>query len=1163
MRVNHHHASVLTSTKMVRLQNNHALIAVRAIILLALIFSGPSGLSANVLPLTPEESAREQYFKLVESMVTVSADSQIAALQSFLLSHPQYERAYFKLLERYQTHARVREAKAYFQALATNSVYRRNSLWALARIALLEEEYDAQTAFDNFLSALRLAKPSPALLRDFIEFDMQKAEAFKGLARLNALQLNPENQKIAAALYNYQRLHFAQQKLDVAQVDRVFHAIPTEIVHDPGVLHAWGDHFYRTTRYQAADSLWRLGLHLSRRHHDLESQALFFTNLGLAAKAMQKSHLVLSYYDSAYALAGRTEDLFNRQRTRGCHSINSYARGRYTEAAALAEEAGRLAVVIGAYSQAAGWFLNAGQAFYELGRFYEALQAYEQSEKYAQLVNNQNFLIRLKIRKATIYHYLNLNDIAKNILHDAYKLAEQKAHVELSLRAQVKLADIMVDEGNYMAARAHYKRFTDFLEQSNSFPLERHGNLAKIADTYRAEKDESQATEYYRQAQENARAIGAEAYVAWYGLELAIGNMNRGKVAEAIQQFNEVLEMAQNFQDEFPEILSRAYIELGDAYQKTRDFDKAIAAYSHAANLIESTIRSIKIDALRIGYFSEKSRVYRRLAETFFKRHELRPNRLDIDSLFHYAQMTQGRALYDWRYLRKRPEPADKALDREYLRAGAKLEAIQREIRLAPGKFGELRGQWELARYSLAAQRLHLVEEYGAIEKTASAGARSLSVVQNLLQQHDCGLLLYQISDDNSYVVAITGKQAKVVRLNTRTDSLAALVDSLIAPFHLTKENMIQQTPFRAALAHRLYKLLVEPAQKAVNLPERLLIVPDLALLNLPFEMLLTEPPNREEYLPTDKPEYTEDFLTQQHTIVYSPTLSLLQTQPRRHDAPPSVRVFANPFTEVPQSADTGRFRASVLRFDPLPFSEQEARKIARVYPAAILYVRAGATEGKFRNESKEAVAPKIFHIASHAYVDTTSDAFTGLVLAAGADSTNDGLLMGYEIADLQLSYDLIVLSACETGSGKLMMGEGVLGLPRLFLVTGTQSVLMTLWPVYDQFSAVLMPEFYERYLNDRHAKADALARAKRALLDGELDEETNSGDIHYQHPFFWAPFVMYGDPGINRGLSGMTKLALFIASFLILALPIAGVYYLRFKRNRMSRKPIALGNWL
>jgi CHAT domain-containing protein len=137
--------------------------------------------------------------------------------------------------------------------------------------------------------------------------------------------------------------------------------------------------------------------------------------------------------------------------------------------------------------------------------------------------------------------------------------------------------------------------------------------------------------------------------------------------------------------------------------------------------------------------------------------------------------------------------------------------------------------------------------------------------------------------------------------------------------------------------------------------------------------------------------------------------------------------------------------------------------------------------------------------------------------LAAGNDSTDDGMLMGYEIADLNLHCELMTLSACETGRGEVVQGEGVLGLPRLFLGAGAKSVLMTLWKVDDKFTSELMPAFYDNLLKRKLSKADALSAAKRTMLD-RPDLE---GQGYYQHPFYWASFALFGDAG---GIKSSTR---------------------------------------
>jgi CHAT domain-containing protein len=193
-----------------------------------------------------------------------------------------------------------------------------------------------------------------------------------------------------------------------------------------------------------------------------------------------------------------------------------------------------------------------------------------------------------------------------------------------------------------------------------------------------------------------------------------------------------------------------------------------------------------------------------------------------------------------------------------------------------------------------------------------------------------------------------------------------------------------------------------------------------------------------------------------------------------------------------------------------LPNSEIEADSIKQLYPSAKVFRQNQATKRVFM---KEAPKHQILHIATHGIIDTTFEAFSGLVLAMEDDSTDDGCLMGYELSELNLDCDLVTLSACETGRGKLVSGEGILGLPRVLLGAGAKSVLMTLWKIDDRFTSELMAEFYRQFLKQGLSKADALAEAKRTVLSRNAAE----GKMHYQHPLYWAAFTLYGDPGGGR----------------------------------------------
>jgi CHAT domain-containing protein len=614
-----------------------------------------------------------------------------------------------------------------------------------------------------------------------------------------------------------------------------------------------------------------------------------------------------------------------------------------------------------------------------------------------------------------------------------------------------------------------------------------------------------------------------------------------GKLPDAITKFNRVLEAART--ENIPDLLEQAYVNLGEACQKEKDLNKAITAYSRAAGMIEAARTELNVEALRIGYFSAKAHVYRQLAGAFFQRYEAGGSRSDVDSAFYYAQLTQGRALDELRLGRARRNTAD-AIDNEYRRVCRQLQSLQRRLRLAPYEYGQLHRQLEALRYSLVAQRLRLSEHDSSTQRTAQALARSLPAVQNHLKQTGLGLLLYQISEANSYVVVATGDQAMAVRLQVSADSLSAAIDSLISPLHQAGASSVQNIPFRAALAHRLYQLLIKPVEQKLPLPQRLSIVPDLTLMHLPFEILLMARPEKPFYTPTDFPLYAESFLANRYTIVYSPTIKLLQESASAITTPPSLLVFANPFYDrgLPLThhiQNQARFRSG-WNFAPLPFTEVEAQRIEKIHSRTKVYRHEQAAEAVL---AAEAPQHQVLHIASHAYIDSTFDAFCGLVLAVSEDSTDDGMLMGYEIADLKLNCDLVALSACKTGLGKIVAGEGILGLPRLFLGAGAKSVLITLWQVDDEFAADFMPEFYTQLLDHQLTKAEALAAAKKALLRGAKTGQK----IYYQHPFYWAPFVLYGDPGRNK--AGISPIFKFAGAALLILAAILG-FYLRRRRN-------------
>ena len=147
----------------------------------------------------------------------------------------------------------------------------------------------------------------------------------------------------------------------------------------------------------------------------------------------------------------------------------------------------------------------------------------------------------------------------------------------------------------------------------------------------------------------------------------------------------------------------------------------------------------------------------------------------------------------------------------------------------------------------------------------------------------------------------------------------------------------------------------------------------------------------------------------------------------------------------------------------------------------------------------------RIVHIASHALVNARHPELSGIVLSLVDErgAPQDGVLRLHEIFNLDLPADLIVLSACQTGLGPEIRGEGLIGLTRGFMYAGAPRVVVSLWRVDDEATAAIMRRFYEGMLGPRRLRpADALRAAQLAVRQ----------KVRWRSPFYWAGFVLQGD---------------------------------------------------
>ncbi len=247
-------------------------------------------------------------------------------------------------------------------------------------------------------------------------------------------------------------------------------------------------------------------------------------------------------------------------------------------------------------------------------------------------------------------------------------------------------------------------------------------------------------------------------------------------------------------------------------------------------------------------------------------------------------------------------------------------------------------------------------------------------------------------------------------------------------------------------------------------------------------------------------------FLLRSMEVTYAPSASVLASLTRLRPTDPSWAVdfmgFGDPLpSDATRQAAKRSGISGAKGLGRLLASADEIRSIAELFPPerTRIYTAENALERRLKEDPTVHQA-RYLHFATHGLVDTTIPSQSALLLSH-SDDGEDGLLQAFEIVELNLSADLVTLSAYETGLGRFYRGEGLLGLSRAFVYAGADRLLASLWRVADTSTRELMTIFYRELQQDPSSPAAALRRAKLSLLDRP----------DRAHPHAWAPFVLFG----------------------------------------------------
>lgn len=397
----------------------------------------------------------------------------------------------------------------------------------------------------------------------------------------------------------------------------------------------------------------------------------------------------------------------------------------------------------------------------------------------------------------------------------------------------------------------------------------------------------------------------------------------------------------------------------------------------------------------------------------------------------------------------------------------------------------------------------------------------SLDETQRELLDEQTTLIEYFIEDSILYTILLTTKEIEFFQnklsksffqdFNAFTDVLQTN-----APDHKRSFQLLSQ---------RLSDVLLTPLLGSLPpTTEKLIIIPDNILAYLPFEVFML---NKSQ---TTNQSATPSYLLTNFQIAYAWSSTLLGWQKKQERPKPKKLLagFAPNYEHLLEEDYKGEQHEDVAllvrdgKFD-LPGAIHEVQQIHQLVGGDI-FLNQEANEAKFKEVAKNY---QVLHLSMHSLFNKTNPLFSKLIFTPSQDTLEDGLLYASELYNMQLNADLAVLSACNTGFGKLEKGEGIMSLSRAFTYTGVPATITSLWKVPDHTTSKIMVAFY-KHLKAGRPKDTALRQAKLDYLENTIEPDQ-------QHPYYWAGFVAVGDMraldlGVKSGWNwGIWGLVIFV----------------------------------
>jgi WD40 repeat protein/CHAT domain-containing protein len=759
-------------------------------------------------------------------------------------------------------------------------------------------------------------------------------------------------------------------------------------------------------------------------------------------------------------------------------------------------------------AKAAHTLLLIGNIHANLGQFQAALDAYNQALPLSQQAG-------AKAEEAAILNSLGqlYNDLAdpktaldyhKQALPLLYQLNDKGG----AANTFNNIGDIQAATGQWESALDSYNKALIISRSAGDLTAEATA-LMGIGSTYIASKEWSTALNAYNQSLIIARHLKDKIKETTILNQMGKIHAALGDNSTALEHYNQALALAQQLGYKTEE----ANIHYNQAIlnRQQNNLTAAKTDIETSIQIIEALRTQIASQELRQSYFARNQDYYQLYIDILMQLHQQNPSQ-GYDALaLHASERARARILLEQLTEASLDLKAnlDPALAAEEQRLTQALNAAdQKRINLLNQEGGYGNPELEAAKAEIddILSQLQRLEAQIRSANPAYANIKypdplTLDGIQTQILDDNTLLLQYALGKERSYLFLVSKTDLKTYELPPKAEIEAAVEQY---------RQLLLSPEFKdLSQGQRLSEMLLGQIAGELN-GQRLVIVGDGKLQLLPFAAL-----------PWGSGASLAPLLAN-HEIITLPSATSLAVQreqwQNRQPAPRTLAVIADPVFKANDprlganatsiagdlSQVDSLIRNSCGDFDRLPHTATEAEQILALVPDAQEFSALGFDANYATATNPNLSQYRIVHLATHGCIQD-NPLLSNLALSffnAGGQRSETSSLKLQDIYNLELNADLVVLSACQTGTGKEVQGEGIVGLTRGFMYAGARRVAVSLWSVNDRATSILMSDYYRQMLEQKVDPAAALRQAQLTMWQSES----------YSAPYYWAAFTLQGD---------------------------------------------------